>query len=133
MNIELRHLQYFIIVAEELNFRRAAARLNIAQPPLTRQIRQLEEELGVELFYRTTRQTNLTQAGQVSLLEDHRALALVQEGVAMARLASRGEVGRLVVGFEGSSAYDIVPKSVKAFRDRYPPLVLYLSHRPFSN
>lgn len=120
MNIELRHLHYFIVVAEELNFRRAAARLNIAQPPLTRQIQQLEEELGVELFHRTTRQINLTQAGQVYLLEARRVLALVQEGIAMARLASRGEIGRLVVGFEGSSAYDIVPLSVKAFRDKYP-------------
>ncbi len=119
-NIELRHLHYFIAVAEELNFGRAAERLHIAQPPLTRQIRRLEEELGVELFHRTTRRMELTQAGQVYLGEARRVLAQIQEGIVMARLASRGEVGRLVVGFEGSSAYDIVPLSVKAFRERFP-------------
>lgn len=124
MNIELRHLHYFIAVAEELNFGRAAERLHIAQPPLTRQIQQLEQILGVKLFYRTTRRIELTEAGQVYLAEARRVLTRVQEGVVLARAASRGEVGRLVVGFEGSSAYDIVPLTVKAFREQAPQIAL---------
>lgn len=124
MNIELRHLHYFIAVAEELNFGRAAERLHIAQPPLTRQIHQLEKELGVELFHRTTRRIELTEAGQVYLPEARRVLAQVQEGATLAQLASRGEVGRVVVGFEGSSAYDIVPLAVKAFREQFPRVSL---------
>lgn len=124
MNIELRHLHYFIAVAEELNFGRAAERLHIAQPPLTRQIHQLEKELGVELFHRTTRRIELTEAGQVYLPEARRVLAQVQEGATLAQLASRGEVGRLMVGFEGSSAYDIVPLAVKAFREKFPRVSL---------
>lgn len=123
-NIELRHLQYFITLAEELNFGRAAERLHIAQPPLTRQIRFLEKELGVELFHRTTRRIELTDVGQVYLAEALLTLAQVQEGIVMARLASRGEVGRLVVGFEGSSAYDVVPLSVKIFKERFPKVNL---------
>jgi len=124
MNIELRHLHYFIAVAEELNFGRAAERLHIAQPPLTRQIRQLEQELGVELFHRTTRRIELTEAGQVYLIEVRRILAQVQESAILAQLASRGEAGRLVVGFEGSSAYDIVPLAVKAFKEQFPRVSL---------
>lgn len=124
MDIELRHLHYFIAVAEELNFGRAAERLHIAQPPLTRQIQQLEQILGVKLFYRTTRRIELTEAGQVYLAEARRVLTRVQEGVVLARAASRGEVGRLVVGFEGSSAYDIVPLTVKAFREQAPQIAL---------
>lgn len=119
MNIELRHLHYFVAVAEELNFGRAAERLHIAQPPLTRQIRQLEQELGVELFHRTTRRIELTEAGQVYLIEARRILAQVQESATLAQLASRGEAGQLVVGFEGSSAYDIVPLAVKMFREQF--------------
>jgi DNA-binding transcriptional LysR family regulator len=124
VNIELRHLTYFVAVAEELNFGRAAERLHIAQPPLTRQIRQLEQELGVELFHRTTRRIELTEAGQVYLIEVRRILAQVQESATLAQLASQGEAGRLVVGFEGSSAYDIVPLTVKALRKRLPRVSL---------
>ncbi|MCU0532388.1 MAG: LysR family transcriptional regulator [Hydrococcus sp. Prado102] len=123
-NIELRHLHYFIAVAQELNFGRAAKRLHMAQPPLTRQIRHLEEELGVKLFHRTTRRMVLTEAGRVYLAEAHRVLAAMEEGIVLAKLASRGEVGRLTIAFEGSSAYDIVPLSVKAFSDRFPKVNL---------
>jgi DNA-binding transcriptional LysR family regulator len=80
-NIELRHLHYFIAVAQELNFGRAAKRLHMAQPPLTRQIRHLEEELGVKLFHRTTRRMALTEAGRVYLAESHRVLAQMEEGI----------------------------------------------------
>ena len=126
-NIELRYLQYFLAVAAELNFGRAAERLNIAQPPLSRQIRRLESELGVELFYRTKRRVELTEAGKVFLEEARQILSQVEKSVQVAQRASRGEIGRLVVGFEGSSAYDVVPLSLKVYRERFPEvdLVVY--------
>lgn len=122
--MEFRQLQYFLAVAEELNFNRAARRLNIAQPPLTRQIRQLEHELGVELFYRTKRRVELTDAGKVFLEEARRILEQIEQSVQVAQRASRGEIGRLVVAFEGSSAYDIVPTSLKTYRERFPGVEL---------
>jgi len=125
--MELRQLQYFLAVAEELNFSRAAARLQIAQPPLSRQIRQLEQELGVELFRRTKRRVELTEAGRVFLEEARHILSQVKQGVRVAQRASRGEIGRLVVGFEGSSTYDVIPVSLKVYRERFPEvdLVVY--------
>lgn len=125
--MELRQLQYFLAVAEELNFSRAAARLQIAQPPLSRQIRQLEQELGVELFRRTKRRVELTEAGRVFLEEARRILLQVEQGVRVAQRASRGEIGRLVVGFEGSSTYDVIPVALKVYRERFPEvdLVVY--------
>jgi DNA-binding transcriptional LysR family regulator len=123
-NIELRYLQYFLAVAAELNFGRAAERLNIAQPPLSRQIRRLESELGVELFYRTKRRVELTEAGKVFLEEARKILSQVEKSVQVAQRASRGEIGRLVVGFEGSSAYDVVPLSLKVYRERFPEVEL---------
>ncbi len=125
--MELRQLQYFLAVAEELNFGRAAARLQIAQPPLSRQIRQLEQELGVELFRRTKRRVELTEAGRVFLEEARQILSQVEQGVRVAQRASRGEIGRLVVGFEGSSTYDVIPVSLKVYRERFPEvdLVVY--------
>ncbi|MDF5724087.1 MAG: LysR family transcriptional regulator [Rhizonema sp. PD37] len=122
--MEFRQLQYFLMVAEELNFSRAAKRLNMAQPPLTRQIRQLEQELGVELFYRTKRQVELTNAGKLFFEESRQIIEQVGQSIRVAQRASRGEIGRLVVGFEGSSAYDIVPTSLKTYRDRYPGVEL---------
>lgn len=125
-HIELRHLQYFVAVAEELNFARAAERLHISQPPLTRQIKQLEDEVGVQLFDRTTRRVQLTEAGQAYLEEARGVLAQVAKGVSVAQRASRGEVGQLVVGFEASSAYDLLPRSLKVFRERFPNVDLAL-------
>ncbi len=111
-------------MAEELNFGRAAIRLQIAQPPLSRQIRQLEEELGVELFYRTKRRVELTEAGQAFLKETRQILAQVEQSVQVVQRASRGEIGRLVVGFEGSSTYDVIPMSLKVYRQRFPEVEL---------
>jgi len=124
LRIDLRHLQYFVAVAEELNFARAAERLHISQPPLTRQIQQLEEEVGVQLFDRTTRRVQLTPAGQAYLEEARATLAQVERGIGVAQRASRGEIGRLVVGFEASSAHDILPRSLKLFKERFPNVEL---------
>jgi len=118
--IELRTLQYFVAVAEELNFGRAANRLQIAQPPLSRQIQRLERELGVELFQRLNRRIELTPAGRVLLQEAQLILAQVD----ITQRAGRGETGQLIVGFEGSFSYDIMPRAIKAFQDQYPEVEL---------
>lgn len=124
--MELRHLRYFLTVAEELSFTRAAERLHMAQPPLGQQIRQLEKELGVELFYRTKRRVRLTAAGEAFLEEARSALDRVETAAESARRASRGEVGTLAVGFVGSAAYDVLPEILKAFRGRYPEVEIAL-------
>src|ERR1700733_1628060 len=99
--IELRHLRYFVAVAEELHFGRAAQRLHLAQPPLSQQIRKLEAILGHPLFARTSRAVKLTSAGEVFLERAQRTLRNVQEDVEEARSVGRGEVGALKVGFIG--------------------------------
>ncbi|MBI4784086.1 MAG: LysR family transcriptional regulator [Oscillatoriophycideae cyanobacterium NC_groundwater_1537_Pr4_S-0.65um_50_18] len=122
--MELRQLHYFLAIAEELNFGRAAQRLNIAQPPLTRQIQQLEQELGVQLFNRTSRRVELTEVGKLFVDEAQRILEQVDHSLLTIQRANRGEVGQLVVAFEGSSAYDIIPLSLKAYRERFPEVEL---------
>jgi DNA-binding transcriptional LysR family regulator len=92
--MELRHLHYFIAVAEELNFSRAADRLHMAQPPLSQQIRQLEGELGFQLFHRTKRRVQLTEAGYIFLTEARQVLRSLDQAVQKGQHASRGEVGR---------------------------------------
>ena len=124
--MELRHLRYFVAVAEELHFGRAAARLHLAQPPLSRQIRQLEDELGVTLFERNKRRVRLTDAGAAFLDEARTVLAHVEQGVQAARRAARGEVGKLTVGFVGAASYSVLPGIVQAFRARYPDVELTL-------
>lgn len=124
--MELRHLRYFITVAEELHFGRAAQRLHIAQPPLSQQIRQLEEELGVILFHRTKRSVQLTDAGQVFLEEAKQVLIQAAQAVQAAQRASRGEIGQLVVSFVSSAAYNVLPKILQAFRARFPEVNLAL-------
>ncbi len=125
--MELRQLQYFLAVAEELNFSRAAARLQIAQPPLSRQIRQLEQELGVELFSRTKRRVEITEVGRIFLEEARQILSQVEQSLRIVQRASRGEIGRLVVGFEGSSTYDVIPVALKIFRERFPNVDIIVS------
>jgi DNA-binding transcriptional LysR family regulator len=97
--VELRHLRYFVAVAEERHFARAAERLHIAQPPLSQQMRRFEAELGEPLLYRTTRSVELAPAGEVLLERGREILAAVDSAIDDARRAARGEYGRLAIGF----------------------------------
>ncbi len=124
--MELRHLRYFVAVAEELHFGRAAERIHIAQPPLSQQIRQLEEEIGVKLFQRTKRRVQLTHAGEIFMEEARQILAHSQKAVGLARRADRGEIGRLIVGFVGSMTYRFLPSALRSFRDQFPDVELVL-------
>lgn len=118
--IELRHLRYFVAVAQELNFGRAAKRLKITQPSLSRQIQKLERELAVKLFERLPSQIQLTQAGELFLVEAQQILAKVEQGIKVIQRANRGEIGQLKIGFQGSAVYDLIPNSIRAFRSSFP-------------
>ncbi|MEH2232305.1 MAG: LysR family transcriptional regulator [Nostoc sp.] len=124
--MELRHLRYFVTLAEELHFGRAAERLHIAQPPLSQQIRQLEAELGFELFHRTKRKVQLTEAGQVFLGEVEQIMRQLQQAIQVGRQTSRGEIGQLVVGFVSSAAYNILPIILRTFRSYVPGVSIEL-------
>ncbi|MPY77758.1 MAG: LysR family transcriptional regulator [Actinophytocola sp.] len=124
MPMELRHVRYFVAVAEERNFTNAAARLNVAQSPLSQQIRKLEREIGVRLFDRTTRSVALTYAGEVFYDRVATLLALSDEAVEAARKASEGELGTLAVGFTGSATYELLPSLVQTYHDRHPDVTL---------
>ncbi|MGV0837534.1 LysR substrate-binding domain-containing protein [Mycolicibacterium thermoresistibile] len=110
--MELRHLRYFRTVAEELHFGRAAERLNIAQPPLSQQIRQLERELGVTLLDRSTRKVELTPAGAAYLDRVVAILEAVEDAGELARRIAEGATGRLVIGCVGSATYSLLPALV---------------------
>ena len=125
-DIEIRHLRYFIAVAEELHFGRAAQRLHIAQPPLSQQIRRLEEMLGHALFARTSRDVQLTAAGEELLERARHTLAKVRADVAAAQRIGRGEAGALTVGFIGSGMLTALPKMLGRYRKQYPEVDLQL-------
>jgi DNA-binding transcriptional LysR family regulator len=125
-DIELRHLRYFVAVAEELHFGRAANRLHIAQPPLSQQIRKLEDILGHALFTRTSRAVKLTSAGQTFLDRARRTLQSVQEDLDEARSIGRGEEGFLRVGFISSSMLTPLPAMLGQYRREYPRVNLQL-------
>jgi DNA-binding transcriptional LysR family regulator len=124
--VELRHLRYFVAVADTLHFGRAAERLHIAQPPLSQQIRRLEDELGVRLFYRTNRRVELTEAGRLFLVEAGRTLAQADRAAQVAVRAHRGELGALVVGYMASAELSVFPRLLPAFRERHPDVELAL-------
>jgi DNA-binding transcriptional LysR family regulator len=127
--MELRHLRYFVAVAEELHFSRAAERLHISQPPLSQQIRQFEDELGVALFTRTRRSVRLTDAGRVILEDARRTLAQAAKIVLDARRAAQGEAGVLRLGFSGAAPYTTLPALLRAFRLQFPDIALSLFER----
>jgi DNA-binding transcriptional LysR family regulator len=129
-SIELRHLRYFIAVAEELHFGRAAKRIGIAQPPLSLQIQRLEAMLGVTLFDRSTRQVHLTPAGQTLLDEGRVALASVGAATKAAQRAARGEVGSLSVAFAASVMFLSLPRIIQRFRREFPGVRLELRELP---
>ena len=127
--MELRHLRYFVAVAEELHFSRAAERLHIAQPPLSQQIMQLEDELGVRLLERTRRRVMLTDAGRLVLEEARRTLAQAERVVSAARRAAEGSIGFLRVGFSSSAPYTTLPAILRSFRAQFPEVALNLFER----
>ena len=127
--MELRHLRYFVTVAEELHFGRAAKRLHMAQPPLSQQIRQLEEELGIVLFHRTSHHVALTEAGAVFLNEVRRLLAQLEESCRTVQCVGRGEVGSLRLGFIDSAVYDVLPILLQAYHARFPDVEVVLRQR----
>nr|WP_225989230.1 LysR substrate-binding domain-containing protein [Peribacillus frigoritolerans] len=120
----MRHIRYFIALAEELNFSRASERLHIAQPPLSRQIQQLEGEVGVLLFHRTNRRVELTNAGKAFLEKAYQMLDLVEDAFDTARMTARAEHGKLVIAFTGTGE-NILP-IVQKYRAKYPSVNLNL-------
>jgi DNA-binding transcriptional LysR family regulator len=126
MTVELRHLRYFLAVAEELHFGRAAERVQIAQPALSQQIRKLETEIGVELFHRTKRQVELSAGGEAMVRPARQALDDAANAVEAAQRAARGETGHLTIGFIETAASTIVPLAVRRFSADHPDVGLSL-------
>lgn len=125
--MELRHLRYFIAVAEELNFTRAASRLHIGQPPLSQQIQGLEEELGVRLFERSKRRVELTEAGRRFLAKAYGILDETDQAIDCARRAARGEIGELRIGFTSSVPFtSLLPDLIRQYRQQRPEVTLTL-------
>jgi len=124
--MELRHLRYFVAVAEALNFTKAAARLRLAQPSLTRQIHNLEDEIGVRLLNRSKSHVALTEEGRSFLADARRVLTLADESVLAVQRLSRGETGQLNIGYLASFNFDLLPRSLETFRENFPHVVLNL-------
>ncbi|PSN12878.1 LysR family transcriptional regulator [filamentous cyanobacterium CCT1] len=124
--MELRHLRYFVAVAEELHFGQAAQRLHMAQQPLSRQIRALETELQVQLFHRTKRTVRLTEVGQVFLIEARKILHQVEQAIRTAQQTSQGDIGQFAIGFTGPALNSVLPKIIRRFKERYPQVKLEL-------
>lgn len=128
MDMELRHLRAFVQLADDLHFARAARNLGISQPPLSQQIKLLEEELGLRLFDRTSRRVSLTPAGRIFLAAAQQTLDEAARAVALARRAARGEIGSLRIGFSASAPFvPGVGRALRAFRDAFPEVDLAMS------
>ena len=132
MDVELRHLRYFVAVAEELHFGRAARRLHMAQPPLSQAIRQLEDILGCQLLVRTSRSVQLAPAGEALLDRARRTLRNVERDVGEARSIGRGETGLLNVGYVGSVMMTLLPDVLRRHLDLFPGVQLRL-HESFTS
>jgi DNA-binding transcriptional LysR family regulator len=130
MDMELRHLRYFLAVAQELNFTRAARRMHIAQPPLTQQIKALEAELGVILIDRSAYRIRLTRAGGVFATEATRILGEVRNAVLVVKRAARSAVGQVRVGFTESASFNpLVTSAIRGFRYAFPNIEVSLEER----
>jgi DNA-binding transcriptional LysR family regulator len=124
--MELRHLRYFVSVAEALSFTKAAEKLHTAQPSLTRQIKNLEDELGVRLLHRTKQKVTLTDEGRSFLTDAKRLLALAAETVESVRRLHTGEVRALNVGYVSNLFYDLLPKTLETFHQTFPTIAVNL-------
>ncbi|AOM42814.1 LysR family transcriptional regulator [Xenorhabdus hominickii] len=127
MNIELRHLRYFIAVAEELHFGRAAERLNISQPPLSQQIQSLEANINAQLLVRNNRNVSLTSAGHMFLQEAYQVIAQVDAAATRAARMQQGELGEISIGFTSTAPFmHNVALSLRQFRERYPDVAIHM-------
>lgn len=126
IDMELRHLRYFIALAEELHFGRAAARMHITQPPLSRQLKELEKELEVILLARNNKVVKLTESGRIFLEHARHLQELLDRAIQMTRKAHRGEFGRLAIGYLGGAAFHLLPNVLRHFRDSHPDVELVL-------
>ncbi|MGA5193110.1 LysR family transcriptional regulator [Streptomyces exfoliatus] len=133
MDVSSRKLRYFVAVAEELHFSRAAARLFVTQQSLSKQIRELEDDVGVELLHRTTRSVELTQAGEALLTAAREALSVIEAGVEAARIAGRGEAGTLKLGFLVGAALELTAPILSEFGRRHPGIRLELREYGFAD
>jgi len=124
--MELRHLRYFVAVAEALNFSKAAAKLRVAQPALSRQVQALEDEIGVDLFKRSPRGVTLTAEGKLFLEEARKLMANAEESVNKVRALARGEFGELHIGYAPSPTMEILPPALAAFQKNTPGVKLVL-------
>jgi DNA-binding transcriptional LysR family regulator len=125
--MELRHIRYFLAVAEAHNFTRAAEKLGIGQPPLSQQIRDLEAEVGAQLFHRVPHGAELTEAGEAFMIDARVALASAEKAKLAAQRAARGETGRLALGFTASAAFNpAVTGTIRRFRAQWPGVLLSL-------
>lgn len=128
--IDMRHLRYFVAVVSHQSFRRAASELNVSQPPLSRQIQQLEDILGIRLLERTSRGITVTPAGEAYYAEALNILNLVEQSALRANAIGQGQVGRLEIGVFGSSIFDLIPRIVLAFREKFPEIEVALHTMP---
>lgn len=124
--MELRHLRYFVCVAEEQNIGRAALRLHISQPPLTRQIQALEAQLGAQLLRRSSRGVELTDAGRVLYDDARNILAMADRATERAHKAAQGLLGRVDVSIFGSGIFGVIPQLLRSFRESYPEVSIVL-------
>jgi DNA-binding transcriptional LysR family regulator len=124
--MELRHLRYFVALAEELHFGKAAARMHITQPPLSRQIKELEKELEVTLFARNNKMVRLTEPGRIFLEHARQLQELLDHTIKITRRAHRGEFGRLAIGYLGGAAFHLLPNVLRHFRENHPDVELIL-------
>jgi DNA-binding transcriptional LysR family regulator len=126
LKLDIRRLRYFVVVAHELSFSRAATLLHMAQPPISYQIKQLERDLGVELFERTGRGVRLTEVGQVLLEEARRIFVALEQTERMIERIGKGTVGRLNLGFVPSASNEVLPPLLHRFRAEFPAVELFL-------
>ena len=126
--MDLRQIRYFLALATELNYTRAASQLNISQPPLTRHIQQLEHTIGVTLFDRSTRGVALTQAGKIFLEEARKIVSLADQAVNKTKLAHIGQLGRLDIGIFGSSTISVIPTLLIELRKTHPDIIISLQN-----
>src|SRR5262245_47380237 len=124
--MELRHLRYFVAIAEEQNITRAADRLHVSQPPLSRQLRDLEAEFGVPLFVRSPKSVRLTEAGRLFLTEARAVIARAEEAILAVRAVANGRRGEIHLGYAPSLTVDLLPRALRAYQEQHPGIQVTL-------